>query len=225
MVRAEVDIHPHRQFAVMTALLVGMIAALYLHVVTLGSHAAIFLVAFGAVPSRVLPLLHWQHPYLALDGLRYVAQAVFLHAGWLNVVANAILLLLYGPSVEDRLGHYRFLLLFLFSGAVAIFAQSLMMPDSHIALVGSEGGVAGVGGACLVISPRGQVPTMVRGIEFPWVFGPVAWLLVVILLSAVSLHPYPEVGTVALPYLLLAYAVGAGLGPLYRYQRPILLRG
>lgn len=225
MLRAEVDIHPHQQFAVMTALLVGVVSALYLHVLSLGSHAGTFLSANGAVPHRLLALLQWRHPYLALDALRYVAQAAFLHATWLSAAANAILLLLFGPSVEDRLGHYRFLLLFVFSSAVAILAQSLMTPDSQMALVGAEGGVAGVGGACLVISPRGQVPTMIRGVEFPWIFGPIAWLLLVILLSAAPLHPYPEVGGVGLPYLLLAYAVGAGLGPLYRYQRPILLRG
>lgn len=225
MVRADVDIHPHQQFAAMTALVVGVIVALCVHVTALGAHAATFLAENGAVPSRILPLLQWRHPYAVLNGLRYVAQATFLHASWLNVAANALLLLLFGPSVEDRLGHYRFLLLFVLSGAVAIVAQSLMTPDSHVALVGAEGGVAGVGGACLAISPRGQVPTMVRGVEFPWLFGPVAWLLFAILLTAAPLHPHPEVAVVGLPYLLIAYAVGAGLGPLYRYQRPILLRG
>jgi len=209
----------------MTAVLVALLIGVYLHIVSLGAHADVFLQAHGAVPNRFLSMLQWRHPYVMLYGLVPVVTAIFLHANWMHVAINALLLLLFGPSVEDRLGHYRFLLLFLFSGVVAIIAEALVVPDSHTALVGAQGAVAGVGGACILISPRSRIPTMVRGLELPWAFAPVCWLMFAILASVSPLSLPLDVGVVGLPYLFLAFAAGAALGPLYRHQRPILLRG
>lgn len=220
-----VDIHTHRQFAVMTALLVGVLVAVYLHVVSLGDQAGAFLQTHGAMPHRIVTLLHWRHPYRSLSAVQSILTSLLLQGNALHLAGNVLLLLLFGASVEDRISHYRFAMLFIVSGAIAILAQCLVDPESRIALVGAQGGVAGVAGACLAISPRGNVPTMIRGVQFPWLFGPLVWLLLTILGSVSPLPLPPGVASVELPYLLLAFACGVGLGEFHRRHRPVLLRG
>lgn len=209
----------------MTAFLIGIIAALFLRVVTMGAEAEAFLQAHGAVPHKILTLLHWQHPYRSLPAVQSILTSLVLHGNAVAMGSNVLLLLLFGASVEDRISHYRFLLLFCVCGSLAVLAQCLTLPESRVAFVGAQGGVAGVAGACLAISPRGHVPTMVRGIEFPWLFGPVVWILLSILVSVSPLAMPAGVESVGLPYLLLAFGAGVGLGEFYRRHRPILLRG
>lgn len=225
MVRAEVDIHAHRQFALVTALLVGVIVAAALHVFALGDDTDSFLQANGAVPDRILALLHWRHPYRSLSALQTIAGSLLLHATWLQVAISVVLLLAFGASVEDRIGHYRFSLLFFVAGSVAVLHQCLLTPESHVALVGAQGGIAGVAGAWFALGPRTRVPTMIRGLEIPWVFGPILWLAGQSLSATADWTAAAGVGTVDLPTGLLAFGAGLVLGPLYRSRRPALLRG
>jgi len=225
MPQVSVDYHTHRQFAVVTAALVGVLVALFVHVSRLGDMGAAFLQTHGAVPHKVLTLLDWRHPYRSLPALQSILTSLFLHGDLLRLAGNALLLLLFGASVEDRLGHYRFALLFCVCGAIAVLAQCAMIPDSRLALVGAQGGVAGVAGACLAISPRGNVPTMIRGLQFPWLFGPLVWMLGAILAAVSPVSMPPGADTVGVPYQLLAFLLGVGLGEFYRRQRPVLLRG
>jgi membrane associated rhomboid family serine protease len=225
MPMVKVDIHTHRQFAVMTAVIIGLLVAASLHVLSLGDAAGPFLHAYGAEPRRLLALIHWRHPYNTLYAAAAIVSSLFLHGNWAQLVVNVVLLLLYGSSVEDRVSHTRFLGLFVLGGAVGVLAQSFAAPDSPVALIGAEGGVSAVAGACLSLAPRGQVPTMIRGFEFPWIFGPVAWLLAMLLLSVAPLPMPPDCSGVGLPYLVLCFVSGALLGPLFLSNRPILLRG
>jgi membrane associated rhomboid family serine protease len=226
MARVALDHHRYRQFAAMTALLVGVLAALGAHLLLLGdAAAALFLHEHGAEPSRVLALLHWRHPYRTLYGLQAVGSAMMLHAHLVQLASSMAILLLFGLSVEDRIGHYRFLLLFLAGGAISLLAQALVEPDSQVAFVGAQGAAAGVAGASLVLAPRGTIPTMIRGLDLPWVFAPVIWLLLAIVAALAPLPTPAGVAPVGLPYVVLAYAAGAALGPFYSRTRPVLLRG
>jgi membrane associated rhomboid family serine protease len=67
--------------------------------------------------------------------------------------------------VEDRLGHARFLALYLGSGVAAAATQLLLTPASTVPMVGASGAIAGVLSAYLLLFPSARIVTLV-----PWGF-------------------------------------------------------
>lgn len=87
--------------------------------------------------------------------------AMFLHAGWLHVLANLWFLWIFGDNVEDRLGRIRYLFLYLASGIAAGLAQYAVMPASPVPVLGASGAVAGVLGAYWIFFPKHTIDTFV----------------------------------------------------------------
>jgi membrane associated rhomboid family serine protease len=63
---------------------------------------------------------------------------MFVHAGVLHRDANLVYLLTFGGVVEGRRGHWRFLLLFLLSGAAAALLQAAVAPAPPSPIIGAE---------------------------------------------------------------------------------------
>jgi len=103
----------------------------------------------------------------------------FLHAGWLHVISNMLYLWIFGDNVEDRLGHGRFLIFYLFAGAAAAVLQTLFNPFSSVPMVGASGAIAGVMGAYFVLYPRSRVLTLIFIflVEVPAIFFLAIWFL------------------------------------------------
>ena len=119
-----------------------------------------FLYRYGVVPSDFLvqapsDFLNWPHLFLTL----FTSQ--FLHAGLLHLVTNMLYLWIFADNVEDRLGHGRFLLLYLASGVVAALTQIVISPRSSIPMVGASGAIAGVLGAYLLMFPSARIVALV----------------------------------------------------------------
>ena len=89
-------------------------------------------------------------------------SSIFLHIGWMHLVANGVVLLFLGRFFEKLVGSQRFFLLFLFSGIAGSWASSLFSGADLSA--GASGGLWGLLGACLGLSlfPGPVFPT-------PWV--------------------------------------------------------
>jgi membrane associated rhomboid family serine protease len=85
----------------------------------------------------------------------------FLHGGWMHIVWNMVYLWIFGDNVEDRLGHGRYLLFYLGSGAVAALVQTLLNPFSGIPMLGASGAIAAVMGAYFVLYPQSRVLTAI----------------------------------------------------------------
>ncbi|MCX8000842.1 MAG: rhomboid family intramembrane serine protease, partial [Leptospiraceae bacterium] len=68
---------------------------------------------------------------------------------------------IFGDNIEDRLGHFRFLLFYLLCGVSAAFAHVILNPYSLVPCVGASGAIAGVLGAYLVSFPFARVVTLV----------------------------------------------------------------
>jgi len=90
-----------------------------------------------------------------------ILTAMFLHGGWLHLLGNMLYLWIFGDNVEDRLGHGRYLFLYLAGGVAAAFAQVAIAPDSRIPMLGASGAIAAVLGAYIVLYPRASVYTWV----------------------------------------------------------------
>ena len=102
-----------------------------------------FLQVYGVVPA----VLSWPT----------IFTSMFLHAGWLHILGNMLYLWIFGDNVEDRLGHGRFLVFYLFCGAIAAIAQIVVNPGSTLPTIGASGAIAGVMGAYFVLYPHSRI--------------------------------------------------------------------
>jgi membrane associated rhomboid family serine protease len=64
---------------------------------------------------------------------------------------------IFGNSVEDALGHGRFLLFYLLSGVAGVGGQALASPASAVPMIGASGAISGVLGAYLLLFPHATV--------------------------------------------------------------------
>ena len=104
---------------------------------------------------------------LVAQTLTLLLTGMFLHGGVLHLSVNMWFLWLFGENVEDRLGHARFLLLYLLSGIVAGIVQ-LYLRVGSLPMIGTSGAVTGVLGAYIVTYPYGRVLTFVPFFGFFW---------------------------------------------------------
>jgi membrane associated rhomboid family serine protease len=90
-----------------------------------------------------------------------VLTSMFIHGGWLHFLGNMLYLWIFGDNVEDRLGHFRYLVFYLLCGVVAAMAHVWMNPASMIPTLGASGAIAGVMGAYFVLYPHSQILTLI----------------------------------------------------------------
>jgi len=112
---------------------------------------------YGAVPHNLLTFEKTQPISPALS----IFTSMFLHAGLLHVAGNMLYLWIFGNNIEDSLGHFRFLLFYLFSGIVAVFGHALTDSQSMIPMVGASGAISGILGAYILLFPQARVHTLI----------------------------------------------------------------
>jgi membrane associated rhomboid family serine protease len=98
---------------------------------------------------------------LDVGDIRAIFVSMFLHAGWSHLLGNMLYLWIFGDNVEDRLGHFGYLVFYLAGDVVAAFAHVALNPNSVIPTVGASGAIAAVLGAYLVLFPHVKVLTFV----------------------------------------------------------------
>ena len=136
-----------------------------------------------------------------------IAWSLTAYPGVTACVACLLALWLFGPTLEDRLGRPRFVLLWLVSGLAAVAGHMLMAPHSTALLLGGVGATSGVIAGNLALHPRGRVlavTPVVVGFEFvdlpSWAYAGL-WLSVI-----------PLATLAPLPVLLVTCATGATAG-------------
>jgi membrane associated rhomboid family serine protease len=151
-----------------------------------------------------------------------VLTSLFMHAGWLHFLGNMVYLWIFGDNVEDRLGHGRFVLFYLFCGAAAAFGQVMTQPYSMAPMVGASGAIGGVMGAYFALFPQSRVltavlvPFLVDLIEVPAIVFLGIWFLLQVFSGIGSLAPDVAVGAVAFWSHICGFVVGGVFGGLWR---------
>lgn len=145
-----------------------------------------FEMQFAFIPQHVAA---WMKGYLpASVSLFPFLSSMFLHASLPHVLLNMWGLAIFGDNVEDRLGHFRYLVFYLLCGLGAGVTHLLFNFYSPVPTVGASGAIAGVMGAYFVLYPRARVLTWWGFFVFwlpAWlVLG--YWLIVNILSGAAS---------------------------------------
>jgi membrane associated rhomboid family serine protease len=82
---------------------------------------------------------------------------MFLHGGWMHFLGNMWFLYIFGDNVEDRLGHFGYLLTYLGTGVLASLAHYAASPGSPVPTIGASGAIAGVMGAYALLYPHARV--------------------------------------------------------------------
>jgi membrane associated rhomboid family serine protease len=145
---------------------------------------------------------------------------MFLHGGWLHLILNMWTLWLFGPTVEDRLGHGRYLAFYLACGLAASIAHVVFNPTSIVPALGASGAIAGVLGCYLRLFPMARVVVVVPIIFIPLFFEVYAfvfvglWFLVQIFQGTVELLLSTSGGGVAWWAHVGGFVAGLTLGPL-----------
>jgi membrane associated rhomboid family serine protease len=119
------------------------------------------LVALGAIPAVLMGNATLPADLQWVPGSVSIFTSMFLHTGWAHLLGNMLFLWIYGPKVEDAIGHWRFLGFYLLCGVVAVLAQSMPDPDSAFPIVGASSAISGVLGAYLLLFPRADILTLV----------------------------------------------------------------
>ncbi len=96
-----------------------------------------------------------------ISGAVTIFTSMFLHAGWMHLGGNMLYLLIFGDNVEDRFGHFKFLVFYLLSGVAAILAQFFVSRNSMVPTLGASGAIAGVLAAYLLLFPGMRVRVLV----------------------------------------------------------------
>ena len=139
---------PHYGRASVTLLIIVLNVLVFLFELTMPTYTLNrFIALYGIVPAR----LH----------LSSVVTSMFIHGGFLHIAGNMWFLWVFGRSIEDLLGHGKYLVFYLACGVAAAFAHILLNPFSPVPTVGASGAIAGVMGAYLIKFPRAHIVTLV----------------------------------------------------------------
>lgn len=90
-----------------------------------------------------------------------VFTAMFLHGGWMHIIGNMVFLYIFGDNVEDRMGHFRFIVFYFFAGSLANLTQTFVSASSPIPLIGASGAIAGILGSYFFFYPHARVLTLI----------------------------------------------------------------
>lgn len=122
---------------------------------------ASFTRAYGLVPARLVT-----DP--GAGQALTILTSMFLHGGWWHLIGNLWVLFIFGDNVEDRMGHFRYLVFYVLCGLAAGAAHILVSPLSRVPTIGASGAISGIMAAYLVLFPRARVLTFVPWFILPW---------------------------------------------------------
>src|SRR5215475_539223 len=150
---------PSRTFPVINTLLIAANVLVFFYELSLGRGLDRFIMRYGVVPTAVFA---WPHSNLPLTALIVpFLTSMFLHGGWLHLIGNMWYLWIFGDNVEDRLGHFTFLLFYLLCGFGAGIVHTILNYNTVVPSIGASGAIAGVLGAYVVSYPGARVLTLV----------------------------------------------------------------
>ena len=142
------DVIPSRTFPFITITIIVLNALAWLFELSLDpGQLQQFLYVYGVVPADFhVPTLF---------------TSMFLHGGWMHVIGNMWYLWIFGDNVEDRFGHFRYVIFYLLCGVAASAGHILLNSSSMLPTIGASGAIAGVMGAYFIMYPQSRVLTLI----------------------------------------------------------------
>jgi membrane associated rhomboid family serine protease len=179
-----------------------------------------FVREFALIPARYSEAFASGETDLAVADFFPFFSMMFLHGGWLHLILNMWTLWLFGPTIEDRLGHGRYLAFYLVCGLAASVAHVFFNPTSIVPALGASGAIAGILGSYMRLFPTARVVVLVPILFIPLFFEVYAfvfiglWFLVQVLQSIMAILLPAASGDVAWWAHVGGFIAGFALGPL-----------
>ncbi len=194
------DNNPRNTVPVVTITLIVINCLVFLREFTLDEASTSLMIQnLGLIPSRTVAFFSGE-PVTISQGLAPLLTSMFLHGGWMHLIGNMWFLWIFGDNVEDRVGHMRYVLLYLCCGLAGSLAHLVSSPASTIPTVGASGAIAGVLGAYLITYPRAKVLTLIplfffiTTVEIPAFLFLIGWFAFQIFNGMASMGPEGQLG-------------------------------
>ncbi len=173
------DENPTRITPYVTYGLIGMNVLVFLHQLSLSpAQLNQFFQLYAVVPQQLTasfaggtiqqPVAEWVTLF----------SSQFLHGSWWHLIGNMVYLWVFGNNIEDRLGHFKYIIFYLACGALAALCQWFIGMDSAIPSLGASGAISGILGAYLIRFPQALVNTFVFLGIFITTLKVRAWILI-----------------------------------------------
>ena len=85
---------------------------------------------------------------------------IFIHGSFSQILGNLLFLWVFGKTVENILGHRRYLGFYLAAGVITGIVQILAEPSLTVPLIGANGAIAAVLGAYVMKFPKAKIDTI-----------------------------------------------------------------
>ena len=149
-----------KNFPAVNVLIIGLNVVAFLWELAQGPDLKEVFYLYGIVPLR------YSNPEIAAhftDFGQYLPflTSMFLHGGFLHIIMNMWFLYIFGDNIEDRLGHIRYLIFYLFCGVAAGLIHLFTNWNSNVPTIGASGAISGVMGAYLLLYPRSKILTLI----------------------------------------------------------------
>lgn len=227
-----------RSRPLVNVMLIVICAVVFIYELTLGEVGRVaFFYKFGAIPAELAQGLSL-HVLTTRTGFIDITSPVpmwatmftsmFIHGGWMHFVGNMLFLWVFGDNIEDRFGHFRYLLFYLAAGLAATWLQVAVSTGSQVPTIGASGAIAGVLGAYIVLFPHSRITTAVffffiTVVRIPAFYLLGFWFLLQFMSGVGSLGPSAQSGVAywahvggfmlgVLVALLYKFALRQGLG-------------
>jgi len=154
----------------------------------------------------------------SLRTLQTLVSHAFLHAGWLHLIGNMWVLVVFGIAVESRTGSLVFAGLYLALVVLAIAAHTLLSGGAVRPAIGASGAVSGIIGCYVALEPRSRVLSFlflgITGIltEVPSLFWVAVWLVLQIDGISSRVLTGPECQNIAWWAHLGGFSAGLAIG-------------
>jgi len=140
-----------------TVLIIGLNILVFIMQLMSGEDSRDIVYSYGAIPHNIVSFQSNQPIPPALT----IFTSMFMHGGLFHLVWNMLYFWIFGNNIEERLGHVRFIVFYLFCGVMAALSHALLSPGSNIPMVGASGAVSGMLGAYILLFPMAKIHTIV----------------------------------------------------------------
>ncbi len=169
-------------YVVIAIIVVGLITAyfteVYLTQILLIQNLLIFMLVF--IPGLAYPYLIGR-VYSDLAGNPIYLQSLdtllskgytflslmYIHAGFMHIVGNAIILFFIGVALEDRIGKEWTAFVYFPAGVIATLGQYILDWGQNIMNLGASGAIMGLMGAIVFMFPKDRITMLLGPILMP----------------------------------------------------------
>jgi len=124
-----------------------------------------FIYAWGVIPAQIsgaITTAIFNPAAWIVVCWRFIALplGMFLHGSFSQILGNLLFLWVFGKTLENILGHGRYLGFYLLSGIFTGLVQILAQPNLTVPLIGANGAIASILGAYIIRFPQAKIDSI-----------------------------------------------------------------